>query len=71
MRQTNRPPAINPKVIAAVDRAIAAKSWRSIAETEAFVAAGWPKAATKREIEAYVRKRYDDAGAGFSGRWQP
>lgn len=50
-----------------VERCIREKAWRSAcqAECRGYAAKGEHKA-----VDAFVKERFDAAGAGFSGRWQ-
>jgi hypothetical protein len=53
-----------------VARNVAAKAWRSSAESEALAYLGKDERARKADVIAFVRSEFDAAGAGFSGRWQ-
>lgn len=57
-------------IVRTVANAIAAKAWRSTAESAAI---GWLKRSEKSrkaDVLAYVREQFDAAGAGSNGRWQ-
>lgn len=50
-----------------VARCIASKTWRSACETEVLAHAS---KAERKAVVAYTKAQYDQAGAGFNGRWQ-
>lgn len=53
-----------------LQRPIQNKAWRSAAEDAVKAYLAKEDRSHWVEISAEIRRRYDEAGAGFSGRWQ-
>jgi hypothetical protein len=53
-----------------VAQLISVRGWRSEAEKEAMAYLQRNEKSRKSDVIAYVREAYNNAGAGFSGRWQ-